>query len=116
MLLKVSNDLVTPSLIRWTDYTVIVPKRSSKDVSPWKHKEVYTQTFNLKSVCVYFQEKSTNLVDTSFSWTWQSEVLLTFVQQNRQKMSIKCQIYLELSIHFSYVYLVIYVNAYNALF
>ena len=95
---------------------MITPKRSSKDVSPWKHKEVYTQTFNLKSVCVYFQEKSTNLVDSSFSWTWQSDVLLIFVQQNRQKMSIKCQIYLKLPIHFSYGNLVSYVNAYNALF
>ena len=45
----------------------ISPKHSSK-VLPWQQQRIHTQNFNFKQIPIYFQEKSPNLVELSFSF------------------------------------------------
>ena len=45
----------------------IFPKRSSKKVLPWQQQRIYTKTFTFQQISIYFQEKSRNLVELSFS-------------------------------------------------
>ena len=45
----------------------IFPKHSTKKVLPWQQQGIHSQTFTFKRIPVYFQEKSPNLVELSFS-------------------------------------------------
>ena len=45
----------------------IVPKHSYKKVLPWQQQGIYNQTFTFKQIPIYFQKKSPNLFELSFS-------------------------------------------------
>ena len=40
---------------------------SARPRKPWQQQGIHTQTFTFKQVPIYFQEKSPNLVELSFS-------------------------------------------------
>ena len=60
------NDVTVMLLLFWRTRSIF-PKRSSRKVLPWQHEGIHAQTFIFKQILIYFQVKSSNLVELSFS-------------------------------------------------